>query len=92
MQPAKGSDLLVSAFAKIGRELHRGDGRPHEFADLDLRRFRRRRLVKTFTDSVRLWVLRLGPGMIDILQCEIELIFVMLGIAAIFGAAIGQNT
>jgi hypothetical protein len=50
------------------------------------------RLVKAFTDSVRLWALRLGPGMIDTLQCELELIFVMLGITAIFGAAIGQNT
>jgi hypothetical protein len=29
--------------------------------------------------------------MINILQREIELIFVMLGIAAIFGAAIGQQ-
>ena len=26
MQPAKGSDLLVSAFAKIGRELHQVTG------------------------------------------------------------------
>jgi hypothetical protein len=30
--------------------------------------------------------------MIDIFHREIKLIFVMLGIAAIFGAAIGQNT
>jgi hypothetical protein len=30
--------------------------------------------------------------MIDIFHREIELVFVMLGIAAIFGAAIGQNT
>jgi hypothetical protein len=36
------------------------------------------------------WTLRLGPGMVNIFHREIELIFVMLGIAAIFGAAIGQ--
>ncbi len=48
-------------------------------------------IIVPFTDFIRLWALRLGPGMIDILQCEIELIFVS-GIAAIFGTAIGQNT
>ena len=41
-------------------------------------------------DAIRLWTLRLGPGMVNIFHREIELIFVMLGIAAIFGAAIGQ--
>src|ERR1700730_5263128 len=43
-------------------------------------------------DAIRLWTLRLGPGMVDILHREIEFIFVMLGIAAIFRAAVGQNT
>jgi hypothetical protein len=41
-------------------------------------------------DAIRLWAPRLGPGMVDILHREIELIFVVLGIAAIFRAAIGQ--
>ena len=39
-------------------------------------------LVEALTNSVRLRALGLGPGMIDILQREIELIFVMPGIAA----------
>ena len=44
-------------------------------------------LVQALNDAIRLWILRLGPGMVDILHREIELVFMMLGIAAIFGAA-----
>ena len=29
--------------------------------------------------------------MIDVFHCEVELIFVMLSLAAVFGSAIGQN-
>ena len=49
-------------------------------------------LVETLSDAVRLRALRLGPGMIDVLDRKIKLVFVMLGIAAIFRAAISQNT
>src|SRR3984893_4741185 len=49
-------------------------------------------LVEALSDAIRLWTLRLGPGMVNIFHREIELVFVMLGITAIFGAAISQNT
>src|SRR6202043_1457281 len=49
-------------------------------------------LWEALSDAIRLWTLRLGPGMVNIFHREIELVFVMLGITAIFGAAIGQNT
>ena len=48
--------------------------------------------MEAVSDAIRLWALRLGPGMVNIFHREIELVFVMLGITAIFGAAIGQNT
>ena len=47
--------------------------------------------MEALTDAIRLRALRLGPRMIDILHRKIELLFVMLGIAAIFGATIGQH-
>lgn len=40
------------------------------------------RLVEALTDTIRLWALRLGSRMIDVFHGKIELIFVMLGIAA----------
>src|SRR5262249_6136931 len=39
-----------------------------------------------------LWALGLGARMIDVLDREIELILVPLGIAAVFAAAVGQHT
>ena len=49
------------------------------------------RLVEALDDPVRLRTLGLGPGMVDILHRQVELVFVVLGVAAIFGAAIGQH-
>src|SRR5271166_253567 len=48
-------------------------------------------LVEALSDAIRLRALRLGPRMVDVLDGEIKLVFVMLGIAAIFRAAIGQH-
>ena len=47
--------------------------------------------MEAFTDSIRLRALGLGPRMIDVCYGKMELVFMMLGIAAIFGAAIGQQ-
>lgn len=47
-------------------------------------------LVISFDHAVGLRALGLGAAMVDILDGEIELIFEMLGIAAIFRAPIGQ--
>src|SRR5262249_6476840 len=46
--------------------------------------------MEALTDSVRLWALGLGSAVIDVLDREIELVFVALA-AAEFGATIGQH-
>src|SRR3984893_1445364 len=49
-------------------------------------------LVKALDNAIRLWALRLGPRMVNVFHREIKLVVVMLGIAAIFRAAVGQHT
>jgi hypothetical protein len=44
--------------------------------------------MEPLADSIRLRALGLGPGMIDVLDGELELVVVMLGVAAILGATI----
>ena len=46
------------------------------------------RLVEPLDDAIRLRALGLGARMVNILECQVELVFVMLGIATIFRAAI----
>ena len=48
--------------------------------------------MEALSNAIRLRTLRLGSRMINILHREIKLVFVMLGIAAIFRAAISQHT
>ncbi len=48
-------------------------------------------LVETLDDAVGLRALGLGSGVIDVLDGEIEFVFVPFGIAAIFGSAIGEH-
>jgi hypothetical protein len=47
--------------------------------------------VEALTDAIGLWALGLGAGVIDVLDCKIELVLVMFGIAAIFRPAVGQH-
>ena len=47
--------------------------------------------MEALADSVGLRALGLGPRMIDVLDGEIELVVVMLGVAAILGATIRQH-
>src|SRR5436190_610607 len=47
------------------------------------------RLVESLNNAIGLRALGLGAGMIDVLERQIEFVFVMLGIAAILGAAVG---
>jgi hypothetical protein len=47
--------------------------------------------VETLADTIGLRALGLGARMINVLDREVELIFVPLGIAAILAAAVGQN-
>jgi len=49
------------------------------------------RLVKALDNSIRLWALGFGPGMIDVFDGQVEFVFVVLGVAAIFRAPVGQN-
>ena len=46
--------------------------------------------VKALADPIRLWALGLGAAVVDVLDREIELVFVALG-AAKLGAAISQE-
>ena len=48
------------------------------------------RAMEAFADSIRLRALGLGAAVIDVLNREIELVFMALG-AAKLGAAIGQH-
>ena len=47
--------------------------------------------MEALADSIGLWALGLGAGVIDVLDGEIELVVVMLGVTAILRAAIGQH-
>ena len=49
------------------------------------------RLVEALANTVGLRALHLGAGVVDVLDSEIQLIFVAIMSAAILGAAIGQN-
>src|SRR6202045_4267031 len=49
-------------------------------------------LVKALDNAICLWALRLGPRMVNVFHREIKLVVVMLGIAAIFRAAVGRHT
>ena len=42
-------------------------------------------------DTVGLRALGLGAGVVDILHRQVELVFVPLMIAAVFGAAVGEH-
>ena len=49
------------------------------------------RFMKALADPVGLRAFGFGAGVVDVFHREVELIFVMLGIAAIFRAPIGQH-
>jgi hypothetical protein len=44
------------------------------------------RLVEPLDDAIRLWALGVGARMVDILERQIELVFVVPGVAAVFRA------
>jgi hypothetical protein len=48
--------------------------------------------VKSLTDPIGLRTLRLGARMVDVLQGQVQLVVVMLGITAVFCAPIGQHS
>ena len=58
----------------------------HLFAERDTIIFVERGLVEALTNSIRLRALRFGARVIDILDCEVELILMPLWIVAIFAS------
>ena len=71
--------------------LQLADRRVDLLAESDAVEFVEHGLVVSLNDAIGLRALGLGAAMVDILDGEMELIFVMLGIAAIFRAPIGKN-
>jgi len=61
------------------------------FAERDTIELVERGLVEAFTNAVRLRALGLGARVIDVLDREIELVFVPFGIAAELAAAVSQH-
>lgn len=47
--------------------------------------------VEALTDAVRLPTTRLGARVVDVLKCQVELIFVIFEPPTIFGAAVSHN-
>ncbi len=50
------------------------------------------RLVKLFADPVGLGPLSLGPGMVDILNCQVQLILMTLRCPAVLSPPIRKNS
>ena len=86
-----GSFVVVAfnPFIQIGLQL--GDGVVDLLAEGDPVELVQHGLVEPLDDAVGLRALGLGAGMIHVLDRQVELVFVMFGIAAIFGAPIRQH-
>jgi hypothetical protein len=61
------------------------------FAERDTVELVEHRFVEALADAVGLRALGLGARMIDVLDGEVELVFVSFGIAAVLAAAVGQH-
>ena len=48
-------------------------------------------LVEAFADAVRLGSAGLGPGVVDVLDGQVELVFMVLAGPTVLGATIGQH-
>ena len=47
--------------------------------------------MEAFADAVGLRMVGLGSGMLNVIQRQIELVIVILRLAAIFGTTVGQD-
>ena len=47
--------------------------------------------MEAFADAVGLWSLHFGLGVIDVVQRQVQLVVMPLGLTAVFGATISQN-
>jgi hypothetical protein len=82
--------LIIALDPGIEVGLEFGDRSIDLLAEDDAIELIEHRLVEPLGDAVRLWALSLGARMVDILERQIELVFVVLGVAAVFRAAIGS--
>src|SRR6266487_5344899 len=83
--------LIVFANPQIKIGLQLVDRTIHLFAEGDAVELVEHDLVEALADAVGLRALGRGPRMVDVLDGKLELVLVMLWIAAIFRAPIGQH-
>ena len=50
------------------------------------------RFVESFTDAICLWVKRLGFGVLNVIECQVQLVIMRLWFAAVFRAPIGEDS
>jgi hypothetical protein len=81
----------MRTWPKAGFGLQLVDRTIHLLAERDSVEFVEHGLVKALTNAVGLRALGLGARVIDVLNCEIELVLVPFGIAAELTPAIGQD-
>ena len=48
--------------------------------------------MEALTDAVGLWTLRFGFSVIDVTHSQIQLIVMLFGLTAVFGASIGKDS
>src|SRR5512132_1548558 len=86
-----GADLVVLAepFVQVGLQL--GDRPVELLAKGNAVELVQHGLVEALADPIRLRALGLGPTVVDILDRQVELVLVPLGVAAVFAAAVGQH-
>src|SRR5579872_2102636 len=82
--------LVVALDPRIEIGLKLGDRSIDLLAEDDAIELIEHRLVEALDDAIRLWALGLGAGVVDVLERQVELVFVVFRVAAIFRAAIGQ--
>src|SRR5579863_7690930 len=83
--------LVVALDPRIEIGLKLGDRSIDLLAEDDAIELIEHRLVEALDDAIRLWALGLGAGVVDVLERQVELVFVVFRVAAIFRAAIGQH-
>src|SRR5262249_30167655 len=89
--PLMGPLLIVLAYPHIKVGLQLVDGTVELSAEGDTVQLVEHGLVEAFANAVGLWAFGLGARVIDVLDREIELILMALGVAAVLATAVGQQ-
>ena len=87
-----GADLVVLAepFVQVGLQL--GDRPVELLAKGNAVELVQHGLVEALADTIRLRALGLGPTVVDILDRQVELVLVPLGVAAVYSLPRSVNT